>query len=150
MLFRTHLAFGFLIGLLALKIIDPYNTILFLILVLIGSVLPDIDHPKSKVGKKVKIIGFLFEHRGFFHSLLFLILIHVVLALFFRSNPFVLPFVIGYTSHLFIDCFNHKGIMPFHPLSRFRIKGFIKTGALLETTLFFGLIAADIWNLLIF
>lgn len=144
MLFKTHLAFGFLIGLVTLKIFNPLNIILFLILVLIGSLLPDIDHPKSKVGKKIKLIGFLFEHRGFFHSLLFLALIHIIVFMFFRDNPFILPLVIGYTSHLFIDCFNHKGIMPLHPFSRFRIRGFIKTGALLETILFSSLVIVDI------
>jgi len=150
MLFRTHLALGFLVGLIALKIFNPSNTIFFFILVLIGSVLPDIDHPKSKIGKKVKIIGFLFEHRGFFHSILFLILIYFISVTFLRNNYFILPLIIGYSSHLFIDCFNHKGIMPLHPLSRLRIKGFIKTGALLETILFFCLVALDVWNLLVF
>lgn len=150
MLFRTHLAFGFLAALLALKIFSPDNLILFFILVLIGSILPDVDNPKSKIGKKIKVIGFLFEHRGFFHSLLFLAVIYIISILFFRNNYFILPLVIGYSSHLFIDCFNHIGIMPLHPLSRFRIRGFIKTGALLETILFFSLVVVDIWKLLNF
>ena|SRR3989344_5482131 len=150
MLFRTHLAFGFLVGLLSLKIFIPNNSLLFFILVLIGSILPDIDHPKSKIGKRIKIVGFLFEHRGFFHSLLFLALVYVVSILFIKNIYFILPLFIGYGSHLLIDCFNQAGIMPLHPLSRFRIKGFIKTGALLETILFFVLIAVDIWKLLNF
>ena len=148
MLFKTHLAFGFLAGLLALNIFNPANVILFFTLVLIGSILPDIDHPKSKIGRKIKIIGFLFEHRGFFHSLLFLIFLYIFSVLLFKNNSFILPLFIGYSSHLFIDSFNHLGIMPLHPLSRFRIKGFVKTGALAETMLFFGLVAIDIWKLL--
>lgn len=144
------MVFGFFIGLLALKIFKPPNTILFFILVLIGSILPDIDHPKSKIGKKVKVIGFLFEHRGFFHSLLFLILIYAISTIFFTNNYFILPLIIGYSSHLFIDCLNHKGIMLLHPLSKFRIKGFMKTGSLLETLLFSVLVVVDIWLLFSF
>ena len=150
MLFKTHIAFGFLVGLAALKIFNPLNTRLFFVLVLIGSVLPDIDHPKSKVGKKIKPIGFLFEHRGFFHSFVFLALIHALLFVFFRGNIFVMPLVIGYTSHLFIDCFNHRGIMPLHPFSKFRIKGLIKTGAWLETVLFLSFVVFSVWGLLSF
>lgn len=148
MLFKTHIAFGFLVGLAALKIFNPLNTILFFSLILIGSVLPDIDHPKSKVGKKIKLVGFLFEHRGFFHSFIFLALIHLASYAFFRGNPFVLPLIIGYTSHLFIDCFNHLGIMPLHPFSKFRIKGSIKTGTLLETVLFLCFIVFSIFGVI--
>ncbi len=148
MLLKTHLAFGFFVGLIALKVSKPPNPLLFFILILVGSVLPDIDHPKSKIGKKVKIVGFLFEHRGFFHSLLFLAFIHIILAVFFKNNYFVLPLVIGYTSHVLIDCFNHRGIMPLHPFSRVRIKGFMKTGALAETVLFLLLVFFDIWKLI--
>src|SRR3989338_6489077 len=143
MLFKMHLAFGFLIGLAAIKAFSPQNTLIFTLIVLAGSVLPNIDHPKSRIGKKIKIIGFLFEHSGFFHSLLFLALISLVLTMFFRDNHFVLPLIIGYSSHLFLDCFNHKGIMPFYPFSRIRARGFIKTGSLTETILFVFLIITD-------
>ena len=67
MQFKTHLLFGMFLGLLVLPILNPNNSILFVMLVLIGSALPDIDHPNSKVGKWFKPIGWLFEHRGFFH-----------------------------------------------------------------------------------
>ena len=150
MLFKTHLAFGFLLGLFAIEFLKPGNQLLFMTIVLLSSIFPDIDHPDSKIGSKAKIFSFLFEHRGFFHSLLFLALVYVVSILFIKNIYFILPLFIGYGSHLFIDCFNQAGIMPLHPLSRFRIKGFIKTGALLETILFFVLIAVDIWKLLNF
>src|SRR3989344_789769 len=134
MLFKTHLAFGFLLGLFAIPLLNPDNQLLFMMIILIGSIFSDIDHPKSKLGKKIKIIGFLFEHRGFFHSFIFLILIYA--------------FNIGFISHLIADIANNMGIMPFHPFSKFRISGFIKTGALLETLLFFVLILLDIYKLI--
>ena len=149
MLFKTHLAFGFLLGLFAIPLLNPDNQLLFMMIILIGSIFSDIDHPKSKLGKKIKIIGFLFEHRGFFHSFIFLILIDTILFLFLKEYLILIyAFNIGFISHLIADIANNMGIMPFHPFSKFRISGFIKTGALLETLLFFVLILLDIYKLI--
>jgi len=147
MLYRTHLAFGFFLALVFLPVLSPRNQILFLAIVLISSLLPDIDHPKSKLGKHIKIIGFLFEHRGFFHSLLFLGIVYAVLFYFFQKNIYFIPFVIGYTSHLFLDGLTRQGIMPFHPLSKMRFHGFVQTGAFLEKIFFIFLVLADLYLL---
>ncbi|MBW2998940.1 metal-dependent hydrolase, partial [Candidatus Woesearchaeota archaeon] len=94
MRFYTHLAFGFLLGMISLIILKPSNQILFMGLCLIGSSFPDIDHPRSKVGKYFKPIGWLFEHRGFFHSVFPII----ILFLLSKINPLFIPFIIGYGS----------------------------------------------------
>ena len=143
MMFKTHLAFGFLVGLLLIQFFRPANQILFLTLVVIGSVLPDIDHPNSKIGSKVKIIGFLFEHRGFFHSVFALILLMFPLYYFLKSYMLGIAILAGYAAHILIDAFSKQGIMPFHPLSRFTIKGFIKTNGLVEYVIFIALIFID-------
>ena len=83
-MFKTHIAAGFLAGIFAVKYLAPANQILFMGLVLIGAALPDIDHPKSKLGSKFRIISMFFEHRGFFHSLFVLPVIAV--ALFFLAK----------------------------------------------------------------
>ncbi len=148
MLYKTHLAFGFLAGLFAIKFFNPDNQLLFMTIVLFGSIFPDIDHPESKLGRKAKIFSFLFEHRGFFHSFIFLILVDIILFLFLKQYLILIyAFNIGFISHLIADMVNHMGIMPLHPFSKFRIKGFIKTGALMETLLFFILIILDIWKM---
>lgn len=149
MLFKTHIAFGFLLGLLGIEFLKPENQLLFMTIVLISSIFPDIDHPNSKFGKNIKIIGFLFEHRGFFHSFIFLALVNIPLFLYLKQYLILIyAFNIGFISHIIIDIINHMGIMPFHPFSKFRIKGFIKTGALIETLLFFVLIILDVWKLI--
>ena len=59
MRFRTHLAFSFLISLLIINSFDVQNKIIFIVIMLITSALPDIDSYKSKIGKKIKPISFL-------------------------------------------------------------------------------------------
>ena len=66
MIFRTHLAFAFFIGL--------FFDFKSLIVILIGSLIPDLDTSNSKIGRKVifsKLLNILFGHRKFFHSLFF-------------------------------------------------------------------------------
>ncbi|MCX6707917.1 MAG: metal-dependent hydrolase [Candidatus Woesearchaeota archaeon] len=151
MMFKTHIAFGFLVGLLLIQLWSPNNQILFIMAVLLGSALPDIDHPESKVGKKVKIAGFLFEHRGFFHSIFAALILYLVLLSFSSFavySVYITGLVMGYLSHILIDAVTKEGIMPFHPLSRFRLNGFIRTGRVLEYIILAVLIAFDAWKLI--
>jgi inner membrane protein len=139
MLFKTHILFAFLFALLGIQIFHPSNQILFLLLALFGGLLPDIDHPKSKIGKYFKHFN-LFEHRGFMHSFLVLPLIAAILFFVFNLPQFALPIIVGYISHLLSDLITKEGIMPLHPLTRFRLHGFIKTGGLIEVIIFLALI----------
>ena len=137
-MFKTHVAFGFLAGIIALPHLNPGNQILFICFVMLGAMLPDIDHPQSKIGSKFKIIGFLFEHRGFFHSFLVIPLISLIIYYFTHSYTYILPIGIGYVSHLVSDAVTKEGIMPFHPISKFRVRGFVRTGGALEYIFFFA------------
>lgn len=146
MMFKTHLVFGFLIGLFLIQFLHPGNQILFLTFVVLASILPDIDHPKSKIGKKVKIIGFLFEHRGFFHSVFALMLFSIPVFYFF-NQMLGIAVLAGYLSHIAIDCLSHQGVMPFHPFSRQAIKGFIQTGSAAEFVIFILLCVFAVYKL---
>lgn len=143
MRFRTHLIFSFLIGLLIINSFNIQNRIIFIIILLIASALPDIDSYKSKIGKKIKPISFLinlfFRHRGIFHSVFVLILISLLIMLV--SNEIAAAFFIGYLSHLILDSLTPKGVMFFYPFSKRRTKGFIRTGSLFENILFILLLA---------
>lgn len=136
MMFKTHIAFGFLAGILYIAYFGVSNQLLFMAIVLFGALLPDIDHPKSKIGSKFKIISFLFEHRGFFHSFLVIPLISLLIYYFTHSLTYVLPLCTGYASHLISDAITKEGIMPFHPISKFRLRGVIKTGGAFEYVIF--------------
>lgn len=147
-MWKTHLAFGFLVGLFLIQFFRPQNQILFMALICLASVLPDIDHPNSKVGSKVKVIGFLFEHRGFFHGIAAIFLFSILSYMLFRQFIYAEAVFYGYLSHLISDSITHEGIMPFHPLLKFRIKGLIKTGAAAEYLIFLILVIFDIYKVI--
>jgi len=150
MMFRTHIAVGFLIGLFLLQILNPVNQILFIFLMLLGAALPDIDHPESKIGSKIKVVGYLFEHRGFFHSLFAVLLLYLLLLHYIDSasvGVYIFAITAGYLSHVVTDSITKEGIMPFHPISKFRVSGFIKTGRITEYVFLVIILAVSLWKL---
>ena len=72
MLYKTHLLFSFLISLFLIDYLNIQQKYLFIFIVLIGSLIPDIDIPSSKIGQKVKLFSFLankiFSHRSLYQS----------------------------------------------------------------------------------
>jgi len=143
MRFRTHIIFSFLISLLIINSFNIQNKIIFIVILLIASALPDIDSHKSKVGKKIKPLSFLINiflgHRGIFHSLFLLILILLFIMLI--NYEITAAFFIGYLSHLVLDSLTPEGVMFLYPFSKKRIQGFIRTGSLFENILFVLLLA---------
>ncbi|OTA20732.1 hydrolase [Xenorhabdus beddingii] len=93
--------------------------------VLLASLLPDIDHPSSTLGRLFRFISIpisrLCGHRGFTHSLLALM---VGIILFQTEIPadwpiptdFVHAMVVGYISHLIADMLTPAGIPLLWPL----------------------------------
>jgi inner membrane protein len=134
MKFHTHLSFGLFIGLVLLFFFNFTPSYLFLIFILIGSLIPDIDATKSFLGKRIYplslFLKIIFSHRGFFHSFTFVILL-TLLTLMLSPESVLLGFFIGIQSHIILDSFTPKGILPFWPL-RLRINGNIKTGSVKE------------------
>lgn len=61
-------------------------------------------------------IGSKQDHRGFTHSLLALVLFSVAIGMF--CKPLLIPFIIGFISHLVIDSLNKKPIKLFFPLEK--------------------------------
>ncbi|QJC28446.1 metal-dependent hydrolase [Enterobacteriaceae endosymbiont of Plateumaris consimilis] len=84
---------------------------------IITCLLPDIDHPKSFLGNKIKIFSYIiskiFGHRGFTHSLLSLIIIIIFLNYYsFNIIPIDIKigFIIGYSSHICSDMLTPYGV----------------------------------------
>ena len=133
MLFRTHLLFSLLIGTLVFQYFD-FNPYLFVALVVIGGMIPDIDKGSSKINNMLKVtkpISFVTRHRGFFHSLLFGVLIAAIVISYF-NKPAGIALLIGFLSHILIDGLNHAGVNLIHPLQKLHISGPIETGSLSE------------------
>lgn len=144
MRFRTHLAFALFIGLIFIKKFD--ENFLFLIIVLIGAILPDIDHPRSWIGMKAgflsRIFNFIFGHRKWIHSVFTLIILSLIVNFLF--GEWWKPFFLGYFSHLFIDGLTIQGINFIYPFKQLRLQGFIESGKILDEVLFFILLLLDI------
>lgn len=150
MMFKTHLVFGFLIALLALKFLEVSNKYFFIAMVLFASVIPDLDIRKSKVSRKTwpfsRILNFLFKHRGFIHSIWPPILIFLV----FNKSILGFAFFIGYFSHLIIDGLTKEGIALFQPVFKIKLRGFIKTNSFFENVFFILILFLSIYMLVRF
>jgi inner membrane protein len=136
MKYQTHILFAFLV---AIHLKDYFNAdIWFVILVFLGSLLPDLDESKSFIGRRVFLVPWLskllFGHRGIYRSLLFGTIVGFLVGLFAGYAHGVAIFV-GYVSHLLLDGLTEEGVVLVWPL-KWRLKGWIKVGGLLEKALF--------------
>ncbi len=141
MLLRTHLALAVLVILLFINQVN--NQFIFIFVMVIATMLPDIDTGFSTLGKMkgFRPLQFFARHRGMIHSFTFCIIISLILAAFWPAAS--LAFFLGYGIHLFLDSFTKEGIMPFWPYRKTSSWHF-KTGSLTETTIFLFLVFMDI------
>ena len=142
MLFHTHLMFGIVSFILFSPLFSGGNEVLFLVLVLFGSILPDIDDGHSKIKKASGVLGsvvsFLFKHRGILHSLVIVVVLFVVIGLW--NSYYAWALCIGYLSHLLSDGLTPMGVQCLYPFSSFKLRGPIKVGGIGEWVVLFGLI----------
>jgi inner membrane protein len=137
MRFYTHLVFGFLAGLFLWKfsLVSTANIYIFFVFVLLGSLLPDIDTPNSKMGHKFgivsDIISKVFGHRGIIHTIWGGLLLCGIFW-YFIHKVYGAALFYGFISHLIADGFTIMGINFTHPFARVRLSGFIETGSVLE------------------
>jgi inner membrane protein len=150
MLFRTHLAFAFLMSLYIIDFFPVKNKLLFIIIILFFAALPDIDESSSKIHKKFRPLSYLASltgHRNIFHTLYTPLLFSLTLMLFnFKEQAIAI--LIGYLSHLLLDAITPQGISIFYPLNRKRIKGPISSGSFMETIIFFIFILLIIYKII--
>ena len=138
-MFKTHLAVSLFVLLLLLP---KYGGWAFIVFFLLGTIMPDIDTSTSFIGKRFRAFGWLFLHRGIFHTIWMPLLLSLIIM--FADREVAGAFALGYGLHLLLDSFNHAGIRPFHPLSKTRIKGIFKTGGVFEKILFISCLIASV------
>lgn len=133
MLIRTHLLIALFFALLFLS--HTESKLIFIMVVLIATFIPDVDSKFSKLGRKktFRILQFFVKHRGILHSFTFLVIISLVFLYVFPIIVF--GFFLGYGLHLLVDGFTRQGIKPFYPI-KWRINGIIRTGGMFETFVF--------------
>jgi inner membrane protein len=118
--------------------------------VVIGSLFPDIDEPKSNIGQKAPgvshLIHFLFGHRGLTHSILFIAL--MFLPFFYHPIPLLYGFFIGVVLHILCDACSVSGVPLLLPFSkqRFGIPLYI-TGGIREYIILLGFLGLLCWKI---
>lgn len=124
---------------------------------LFGGLIPDIDHPKSKISNMTlatKIVSNAItattSHRGVCHSLLFIGLVSFLFQTFaVKYISFITPSVIwwltaGMLSHLVLDMMNPTGVNLFWPFGKKHHFMKIKTGSSGEKVVSFILMVIDV------
>ena len=146
MLAKTHLLAGLLFSWLVVEVVSISHEWLFVLVFTFASVLPDIDSHESMLGSKIKPLSFLFEiifgHRGFLHSI-WIPLALFVLLWYLGFFALGLAALMGYVLHLIMDSMTMGGVK-FFGIKKF--SGFLKTGGLVESFLFFVLVIVLIWK----
>lgn len=139
------MAIGLLTALLLIPLLNE-KWYVFIPLVILGSILPDVDHESSKINRIFPLTRWIpkfFAHRGFFHSIFPAVIIYAVFY-FANLNYIGLPLAIGYLSHLASDCFTRQGCNLLHPVSQFRVQGPIMTNGLMELLIVISVIVLDV------
>lgn len=147
MIGTTHATAGSAVGLAVVSVVGcsrgmPMEQgIMCVTAAIVGSLIPDIDHPGSLAGKKAKtasaLVSATFGHRTFMHSPLLLIVFAVLIKRFCPA-AYIVPavaFLLGYLSHLFLDMLNPTGIPLLYPHpKKFHIAS-IRTGSGIDSML---------------
>ncbi|WP_042346567.1 metal-dependent hydrolase [Bacillus massiliigorillae] len=125
MMYKTHIITGLAAGagIAATQASGSFAfTVTYAAGITLGSLLPDLDQPKSFVGQRslglAKIISKLFGHRGFTHSLMAWCIVTAI-CLLFTSN-FTIGISLGYLFHIVGDFFSVSSVPLFKPFSNFR------------------------------
>ncbi|HLN23094.1 MAG TPA: metal-dependent hydrolase [Patescibacteria group bacterium] len=115
----------------------------------VASLLPDLDHPKSWLGRRLPFlshpIAAVFGHRGITHSLL-----AVVAALMAWSTALGWmgpPLALGYLSHLAADALTPQGVPLLWPIKRRFGLALCTTGGAMERLLVAATVGTALWLL---
>ena len=126
MIGKTHLGGGIVTSLLLCG-----GDVVSMCWLVFGSILPDIDHPGSMIGKNIPILPKLLKHRGFTHSLLFCLLM----------GFFNIWIGIGCLVHIVMDMMTRQGVELFYPYKnkiRFPLAKYVVTNGKFEKLLFYA------------
>ncbi|MBP2292655.1 inner membrane protein [Azospirillum rugosum] len=115
----------------------PFDAAAFGVAIL-GSLAPDIDHPKSTLGQWVKplslLVSAIFGHRGITHSTLAIAACLWFLHEHAAYSHIIIPFLVGYLTHLAGDLLTPAGLPLLWPIKRRRnfALPILKTGGFSE------------------
>jgi inner membrane protein len=149
MMFRNHLVVTTAVAITVVKYANIALPLwLLLVAIYVGSLLPDLDHPSSTIGKRFLFISLplsgLFGHRQITHSLWPFVITLWVFSYEPSTMPLILALMIGYASHLLADLVSDSGVPLFWPFQmRVGIK-LCSSGSVIEPIIAFGLLGLSI------
>ena len=152
MLARSHVVVGLAAWavaatLLRLPPLDPA----YLALAAAGSLLPDVDHPKSWIGRRSRplstALGAAFGHRGATHSAVAVLCLVVLLPAGYHPGA-VSALAIGYASHLAADMLTPQGLQLTWPLRLSWRVPIYRTGSRMEAIVVMIVVCGVGWWLL--
>jgi inner membrane protein len=151
---KTHASCGILVGALAIEYYktDLFTSVTIVVLAVIASLLPDICHTQSKIGRKIRILSFfirlLFGHRTFTHSILFIVIIGFGLYVIQTPQYYFITIITGLISHVILDMLTSKGVKLFYPIPlTVKLPITFKTGGLVDLSLASALIIGSLYTL---
>jgi inner membrane protein len=143
MMATSHISFAATLWWLYCLIMGYSITGFHTLVAAIGGLMPDLDHPKSALGRRLPFISLplssLFGHRGFTHSLVMVVVMFVGLAYVTKYPDYsmgrwmVTPLCVGYLSHILGDAFTPSGVPLFYPKKTTYSLNLFKTRSPLET-----------------
>lgn len=149
---RTHFACGALVGALTGRLLG--NPISGVAVGAVAALLPDVDHPGSEVGRRLRPVAVMLEaaagHRTVTHTVWFCLFTGLI---FWLLSLFLAPFIsaaavplhlkippippswevgifalLGSLSHLALDACTRSGISPLEPVNSYHVSGPLTTG----------------------
>ncbi|HEY0182283.1 MAG TPA: metal-dependent hydrolase [Rhodopila sp.] len=153
MMARSHIVIGVATWLgaapmLHLPALDPTC----LGLVVMGALLPDIDHPQSWVGRRTRpvstAIAATFSHRGITHSAIAVIGLTMLLLHSGYRRGTVSALAVGYLSHLAADMLTPRGLRLAWPLRGTWGIPLCRTDSMTEPVVVTLVAAGVVWRLL--
>lgn len=138
---KTHLCVSIALCLFLLP--SVVYKLIFIPVLLVAGLLPDIDVSNSYLGKRkiFKIFQIFVKHRGIIHSLTLCFFLSFGLAFFIPV--LALPFFLGYSVHLLLDSLTLEGIRPLWPFKK-EIVGVIRVGGRIEESIFLVFLILDV------
>ena len=117
-----------------------------------GSLLPDLDHPQSWVGRRTRplstVVAATLGHRGVTHSALAVVGVVLLLAQGGARRGIEAALAVGYLSHLAADMLTPRGLRLAWPLRRTWSVPLCRTGSPMEALIVLALLGGIGWRLL--
>ncbi len=150
MMARSHVVVGVAAWLAAAPLLHlPQTDAVYLGLSVAGSLLPDIDNPRSWVGQRTRPVSTalakVLGHRGITHSAVAIVGLVVLLMHAGRWRGAEAAVIVGYLSHLAADLLTPQGLRLAWPLRQRWSMPLCRTGSPAEPVIVLCLVGGIAW-----